>query len=114
MKLLFPKVLRKESSGSSDLKKSHNLFNFYFSLLSSFGKSNLTHLTTDVMYSGQRFAILAMFFFIDKSCILLKFCIGPNIRIGREAGVSRMRMRISSQTAPHFMLKMIFKLFVFI
>ena len=27
-----------------------------------FGKSNLTHLTTDVMFSGQRFAIIAMFF----------------------------------------------------
>ena len=46
VKLLFPKVLRK----------------FYF--LSTFGKSNLTHLKTDVMFSGQRFAILAMFFFI--------------------------------------------------
>jgi hypothetical protein len=30
--------------------------------LSFFGKSNLTHLTTDVIFSGQRFAILAMFF----------------------------------------------------
>ena len=29
--------------------------------LSSFEKSNLTNLTTDVMFSGQRFAILAMF-----------------------------------------------------
>ena len=29
--------------------------------LSTFGKSNLTHLTTDVMFSGQHFAILAMF-----------------------------------------------------
>ena len=26
-----------------------------------FIKSNLTHLTTDVMFSGQRFAIFAMF-----------------------------------------------------
>ena len=26
-----------------------------------FGKSNLIHLTTNVMFSGQRFAILAMF-----------------------------------------------------
>ena len=28
---------------------------------STFGKRNSTHLTTDVMFSGQRFAILAMF-----------------------------------------------------
>ena len=40
--------------------KSHNLsFFFYFFIF--FGKSNLTHLTADVMFSGQRFAILAMF-----------------------------------------------------
>ena len=26
------------------------------------GKSHLTHLTTDAMFSGQRFAILGMFF----------------------------------------------------
>ena len=30
--------------------------------LSTFGKSTLTHLTTDVMFSVQRFAILAMFY----------------------------------------------------
>jgi hypothetical protein len=35
------------------------VLNFYF--LITFGKSNLTHLTTDVMFSGQRFAIFAMF-----------------------------------------------------
>ena len=28
---------------------------------STFGKSNFTHLTTNVMFLGQRFAILAMF-----------------------------------------------------
>ena len=33
--------------------------NKYF--FSCFGKSYLTHLATDVMFSGQRFAILAMF-----------------------------------------------------
>ena len=33
-----------------------------FSVLCTLGKSNLTHLTTDVMFSGQRFVILAMFF----------------------------------------------------
>ena len=34
---------------------------------SSFRKSNLTNLTTDVIFSGQRFAILAMFFFIKAA-----------------------------------------------
>ena len=33
--------------------------------LSTFGKSYLTQLTTNVMFSGQRFAILAMFFLRD-------------------------------------------------
>ena len=33
---------------------------FYF--LSTFVKSNLTHLTTDMMLSGQHFATLAMFY----------------------------------------------------
>ena len=32
---------------------------FYFLIF--FEKCNLTHLTTDVMFSGQRFAILAMY-----------------------------------------------------
>ena len=36
----------------------HILFIYFLRL---FGKSNFTHLTTDVMFSGQRFAILAMF-----------------------------------------------------
>jgi hypothetical protein len=41
-------------------KKYHaTSFSFYF--LSTFGKSKSTHLTTDVMFSGQRFAILLMF-----------------------------------------------------
>ena len=31
------------------------------SFFSTFWKSNLTHMTTDVIFSGQRFAILAMF-----------------------------------------------------
>ena len=38
-----------------------NLQVFKIHILSFFGKSNSTHLTTDVMFSGQRFAILAMF-----------------------------------------------------
>ena len=39
------------------------IFFFLFSL-GNFGKSNLTHLTTDVMFSGQQFAILAMFLYV--------------------------------------------------
>ena len=39
--------------------KSFFVFLFYF--FSNFWKSNLTNLTTDVMFSGQRFAILARF-----------------------------------------------------
>ena len=35
---------------------------FYFP--STLGESNLTHLTTYVMFSGQRFAILAMFLWV--------------------------------------------------
>ena len=34
---------------------------FFFYFLSTFRKCNLTHLTTDVMFSGQSFVILAMF-----------------------------------------------------
>ena len=41
---------------TSQKKQQKKLF-----FLSIFGKSNLTHLTTDVMFSGQRFAIIAMF-----------------------------------------------------
>ena len=33
----------------------------FLNFLSIFGKSNLTHMTIDVMFSGQRFAILTMF-----------------------------------------------------
>ena len=57
VKLLFPKVLRKESSDSSDSKTSW----IFLKLLSTLRKCNLTHLATDVIFSGQRFAILAMF-----------------------------------------------------
>ena len=39
--------------------------------LSTFGKSDLTHLTTNVIFSGQPFAIIAMFgeevaFFVER------------------------------------------------
>ena len=36
-------------------------FFFFIYFLRNFGKGSLTHLTADVMFSGQRFAILAMF-----------------------------------------------------
>ena len=43
-------------------QKTHNLtLNIKKGFHSTFGKRNFTHLTTDVMLSGQRFAILAMF-----------------------------------------------------
>ena len=75
-KLLFSKVLNKktfifyscDSGDSSDSNENNHatfpqkiLHFFFLNLISTFGKSNLTHLTTDVMFSGQRFAILAMF-----------------------------------------------------
>ena len=48
-------------------------------ILSTFGKRNLTHLKTNVMLSGQRFAILAMFKKRDgvNLCMerLLNFCV---------------------------------------
>ena len=53
-------------------KKILNLYFFFF--LSTFGKSNLTHLTANVMSSGQHFAILPMFcwevawFFLEILC----------------------------------------------
>ena len=34
----------------------------FFNFIIAFAKSNLTHLTIDVMFSGQRFTILAMFY----------------------------------------------------
>ena len=47
-----------------------NFFFFFFLFLKPFqyfGKSYLTLLTTDVMFSGQHFAILAMFF-VERLC----------------------------------------------
>ena len=38
-----------------------NYYIFFIYFPSFFGKSNLTHFTTNVMFSGQHFAILAMF-----------------------------------------------------
>ena len=42
------------------LEKKINYPFFYF--LGTIGNCNLTHLTIDEMFSGQRFAIVAMFF----------------------------------------------------
>ena len=50
------------------------LSSYYF--LSTFGKRNLTHLTTDVMFTGQRFAILAMFLW--RGCMI--FCLLDRLR----------------------------------
>ena len=47
----------------------------YIYFLSTFGKSNWTYLTTDVMFSGQRFAILAMFSLdVRQSYFAYTFC----------------------------------------
>ena len=77
VKLLFPKVLKtffflitkKKLRGCVMFLRDCVMFlttvtNVIFkkNSLRTFGKSNLTHLTTNVMFSGQRFAILAMFF----------------------------------------------------
>ena len=40
---------------------------------STFGKNNMTHLTTDVIFSGQRFAILVMFYQLLAKPPLLLF-----------------------------------------
>ena len=40
------------------------LFFSFYNFFSTFWKSNLTHLTTDVMFSGPCFTFLAMFFFL--------------------------------------------------
>ena len=59
---------KKYSSNSSNsrysCKKNYAISKkkMFFLLLITFEKSNITHLTSDVMFSGQRFAILAMFF----------------------------------------------------
>ena len=54
-------------------KKSHNLSFFFLStfiyFFSTFGKGNLTHLTTNVILSGHRFAILTMF--LLRGCMIL-------------------------------------------
>ena len=42
-------------------EKTHTTSHFFY-LLITLGKRNLTHLTADVMFSGQLFVILAIFF----------------------------------------------------
>ena len=53
-------------------KKREKYIYIYIYFLSTFGQSNLTYLTTDVMFSGQRFAILAIFFL--QSCYGQRGC----------------------------------------
>ena len=51
-------------------KKSYNLFLiFFFFFPVFFGNCNLTHLTTDVMFSGPRFVILAVFLW--RCCMIV-------------------------------------------
>ena len=45
-----------------------NYIYIYINFLSTCGKSNLTYLTPNVMFSGQRFAILAMFLW--RGCMI--------------------------------------------
>ena len=61
------KVKKKYISDSSDsMEKNHTIspqkiLQGQIFFVSTFGKSHFTHLTTNVMSSGQRFVILAMF-----------------------------------------------------
>ena len=57
------------------------LFFFYF--LITFGKKYLTHLTTNVMFSGQRFAILARFF----SCTFFFYKLGNQVCLETNFGI---------------------------
>ena len=51
-----------EENHITSTQENHASSHFFKLSLNIFGKSNLRHLTTDVMFSGQRFAFLAMFF----------------------------------------------------
>ena len=51
------------AGGAGAHKKIMHALQFFYSL-NIFGKSNLTHWTTDVMFSGQPFAIFTMFFLL--------------------------------------------------
>ena len=65
-----------EQEEQEHTKKSCKLSSFFYSL-NMFGKSNLTHWTTDVMFSGQPFAILTMFFLLwqERGSILHLKCL---------------------------------------
>ena len=73
-------VVRSETNhATSHQKNLRNHIVYFLNFLSTFGKSNLTHLTTNVMFSGQRFEILAIFlvllhfeFFFTLSFFLLE------------------------------------------
>ena len=59
-----------EKNHATSPQKNHatsQLLFLIFKIFNTFRKSNLTHWTTDVMFSGQRFVILAMFSY----CFLL-------------------------------------------
>ena len=64
VKLLFPKEEEKKGPLVAFFVEMLREFSYYCKkkyLLNTFGNSNLTHLTTDVTFSWQHFAILAMF-----------------------------------------------------
>ena len=74
-------------------QKNHATSFFYF--LGTFEKCNLTHLTTDVMFSGQRFAILAMFSKHRPSGTMLSIS-----RFVRPSVCSLLRYRLSVFLPP--------------
>ena len=99
VKLLFPKVLKVNKNTLVTAvtvvtvitkimqplrKKSCNLSkNLFLNFVSSFGKRNFTHLTTNVMFSGKRFAILAIFFKHEWFCVrrgIMVFVCGEVLR----------------------------------
>ena len=68
--------------------------------LSTFGKSNLTHLKTDVMFSGQRFAILAMFLGDFSPNLLPSYFMKSTTQEGGQLTDSVVSRTKSNQVGP--------------
>ena len=69
--------------------KNHTNLKYFFS---TFRNSNVTNLTTDVMFSGQRFSILAIFLW--SSCIIFfwrRGCVFLYVESLREFEGERLR-----------------------
>ena len=64
---VFFTVVRKFTQHFHKKMQQGDLF-FLFFFLNAFGKSNLTHSTTDMMFLGHFFAILAMFLW--RGCVI--------------------------------------------